>query len=301
MIDLKKTNIEHVILTGNNSFKCFHYKVGINDIMPLHKHQEWELSLVIKGKGHRIIGDKLESAFEQELILLPPDQPHCWIFERNEDGYTENITVQFTNDLIARLGAFPEFLPIDIFFHHQVMSVEIMGDDAEKIKTSLEGIDEKDGYNRLMSLIDVLHVISMMKNFREISAVLAGNSKNEIEKINRIQKVYRYISSNYHHTIRLKDVADVACLSETSFSTFFKDITRCRFSEYLDRFRVEMAANLLLNNDDSSISDICYDVGFNDVPHFNRMFRRIKGCSPSEYCQQWKGYVGKSLNNDDGR
>ena len=74
MIDLKKTNIEHVILTGNNSFKCFHYKVGINDIMPLHKHQEWELSLVIKGKGHRIIGDKLESAFEQELILLPPDQ-----------------------------------------------------------------------------------------------------------------------------------------------------------------------------------------------------------------------------------
>ncbi|MCH4156474.1 MAG: AraC family transcriptional regulator [Muribaculaceae bacterium] len=287
MINLKKINIEQVMLTGNSSFKCFHYKVGIDDAMPLHRHNEWELSWIIKGRGHHIIGDKLESAHEQELILLPPNMPHCWIFDKDKQEYTENITLQFADDLIIKLGTFKELSLIDEFFHQLKSGIEITGADAEKLKSLLMDVDKKDDFGRLITLVEILHGITFMESYREISEITDSNSKMRMEKISRIQKVYCYISNNYRHSIRLKDVAEVACISETSFCSFFKDVTRCRFSEYLCRFRIDMAANMLLNRKDFPISDICYDVGFNDVPHFNRMFRRIKGCTPSEYCRKW--------------
>lgn len=290
MIDLQKINIEQVMLTGNSSFKCFHYKVSIDDVMPLHRHNEWELSWIIKGRGHHIIGDKLESMHDQELILLPPNMPHCWIFDMKEQNYTENITVQFTDDLITQLGLFKEMSSINDFFHHLTTGIEIISEDAYRLKLLLTNIDQKDDFCRFMILINILHTLSEIKCFREISYTRGNKAGMDMEKIDRIQKVYCYISNNYSHQVSLKDVADVACLSETSFCTFFKDITRQRFSEYLCKFRIDMAANMLINKRDATISSICYDVGFNDVPHFNRMFKRIKGCTPSEYSKRWKSH-----------
>src|SRR5574344_1105314 len=208
MIDLKTAKTEQVMLTGNTSFKCYHYRVSIDDAMPLHRHDEWELSWIIKGTGHHVIGDQLESAYEQEVILLPPNMPHCWIFDNNKEGYTENITIQFADSLISQLNQLKEMSFLGTYFHTHSSGIEIKGDDADRLRSLLKSMEEKDDFDRLLIFIHILRTISSIQHYRTISSSSASGTDFSKEKIDRIQKVYCYISSNYSNPIRLKDVAD---------------------------------------------------------------------------------------------
>ena len=82
--------------------------------------------------------------------------------------------------------------------------------------------------------------------------------------------------------ITLEQIANIASMSKGSFCSFFKKNTRVSFVNYLSQYRIEIAAQLL-REDNRPIANICFDVGFNDIPHFNRIFKRILGVSPSKY------------------
>jgi AraC-like DNA-binding protein len=66
------------------------------------------------------------------------------------------------------------------------------------------------------------------------------------------------------------------------FTRFFKDTTGMTFWQYLNNYKVSKAVNLLINTSDS-ISEIAFNSGFNSIKTFNRVFKQVKGCSPSEF------------------
>jgi AraC-like DNA-binding protein/ligand-binding sensor protein len=97
-----------------------------------------------------------------------------------------------------------------------------------------------------------------------------------------IRRARAYILANQADPIDLEKVAQAMHVSTFYFCKMFKKATGLTFTDYLSRVRVEKAKTLLLNPH-LRISEIAYDVGFQSLTHFNRMFRKIVGESPTVY------------------
>lgn len=279
----RKVNYEHIYTTAVESFKYRYYNVSINDSMPLHQHPEWEVSFILKGKGSLLIGNDLKYFGEGNLTLVPPHIPHCWIFDKSSnEERTESITIQFRDELISScLSQLAELTQICHKIYSIGQSRIIQGNAARIISQHMIDMNTQTSLKRLCSFLEI---ISLIANCQEYIPI--GQSETietyPVQDLPRIEKVYRYISANYMYKITLKDIASVASMSETAFCTFFKQITRQSFSAFLAQYRIEMAVKLLFESN-TTISDICFAVGFNDIPHFNRTFKKLKGYSPKEY------------------
>lgn len=112
--------------------------------------------------------------------------------------------------------------------------------------------------------------------------VVVHNDHAEPPMITRAKK---YIKTNQSEDISLGQVAKAVNTSTFYFCKMFKKATGINFTEYLSRVRLEKARNLLLNPN-LRISEIAYEVGFQSLTHFNRIFKKVVGQSPTEYRKQ---------------
>ena len=97
-----------------------------------------------------------------------------------------------------------------------------------------------------------------------------------------IAKAKEYIRENQAEDLSLGQVAKAVNTSTFYFCKMFKKVTGINFTDYLSRVRIEKAKNLLLNPN-LRVSEIAFEVGFQSLTHFNRVFKRIVGHSPTEY------------------
>ena len=102
----------------------------------------------------------------------------------------------------------------------------------------------------------------------------------------RILKGKNYISKNYIDELRLPELANMAGMSPSAFSRFFKLHTGRNISEYIIDLRLGYAARMLVDAA-KSISESGVDFGFINLSNFNRIFKKKKGCSPSEFRENY--------------
>jgi AraC-like DNA-binding protein/ligand-binding sensor protein len=95
----------------------------------------------------------------------------------------------------------------------------------------------------------------------------------------------QFIIEHQTEELSLKQVASAVHTSKFYFCKMFKKSTGINFTDYLARVRTERAKNLLLNPN-LRVSEIAYEVGFQSLTHFNRVFKRILGSSPTHYREQ---------------
>jgi AraC-like DNA-binding protein len=91
-----------------------------------------------------------------------------------------------------------------------------------------------------------------------------------------------YVASHQSDPIKLEQIARALNVSKYHFCRSFKHATGLTFVEYLSRVRIEKA-KILLHNNNLRVSEIAYEVGFQSITHFNRIFRKLVGYSPTEY------------------
>jgi YesN/AraC family two-component response regulator len=97
-----------------------------------------------------------------------------------------------------------------------------------------------------------------------------------------VSRAKDYIRQNLQNDVTLTDVAKAACTSTFYICKLFKRHTGVNFTEYVSRLRVERAKELLANPN-LRISEIAYEVGFQSLTHFNRIFRKMEGQAPTAY------------------
>lgn len=127
-------------------------------------------------------------------------------------------------------------------------------------------------------------IVTMMKLFGEYLSVLSNQiavRQNNAEPV-FIVKAKQFIADNYSESLSLEQVAKAVNTSSFYFCKMFKRITGLNFTEYVSRVRIERAKNLLLNPN-LRISEIAFEVGFQSLTHFNRVFRKMVGLSPTDY------------------
>jgi AraC-like DNA-binding protein len=108
-----------------------------------------------------------------------------------------------------------------------------------------------------------------------------------VEQANRrpsaiVEEAKELLESSFRQDLTLKTVAEKLAVSQSHLSRLFRKETGFTFTEYLNRLRLEEAARLLLDRS-LSVTDVCYQVGFQSLPHFQRLFRDFYGKSPSAY------------------
>lgn len=97
-----------------------------------------------------------------------------------------------------------------------------------------------------------------------------------------IARAKAYIQAHYMEQLALGQVAAAVNTSIFYFCKLFKKVAGINFTEYVSRVRIEKAKNLLLNPN-LRVTEIAYEVGFQSLTHFNRVFKKITGESPTEY------------------
>lgn len=97
-----------------------------------------------------------------------------------------------------------------------------------------------------------------------------------------VRHAVEFIENHYAQQITLSDVAAAAAYSRCHFSRLFKEQLGICFVSYLSRVRIRHAADLLTRSD-MTVTEVALEVGFNDLSHFERVFRATQGVSPTKY------------------
>ena len=252
---------------------------------PIHNHKVFELNFVEHAAGvRRIVGDSNEVIGEYDLVLITsPDLEHVWEQNDCQSEEIREVTVQFDID----------FGDNSIFARNPFNSMKKMMVEAQKglcfpmdaIMKVYQQIDTlssiKDGFYAFMQFMTILYELSKCEGARPLAS--SSFAKVEVSSDSRrVQKVKNFIDQNYRYEIRLPQLADIAGMSPSAFSRFFKLHTGRNLSEYIIEMRLGYASRLLVDTS-KGIAEICYDCGFNNLSNFNRIFRKKKNCSPSEF------------------
>ena len=257
-------------------------------IYPIHNHSVYELNFVENAKGERrIVGDSQEVIGDYDLCLITsPDLEHVW--EQNEchsDDIRE-ITVQFDFSMSDEtlFGRNP-YASITRMMQEAKKGLSFPMQAIMKVYGMLDTLSSvKDGFYAVQQFLTILYELSRCE-----SRTLASSSYAKVtveDDSRRILKVKNFISKNYMDELRLPELASLAGMSSSAFSRFFKLHTGRNISEYIIDLRLGYAARMLVDTA-KSISEIGFDCGFNNLSNFNRIFKKKKGCSPSEFRESY--------------
>ena len=259
---------------------------------PWHNHPEYELVLVTKGRGKRMVGDTIGRFYENDLVFMGPYTPHEYLcdpeYYNHPDGFRgECIFIQFLYDFMGeKFFEIPENAALKKFVKESSRGYEFFGESKEKIISIMLKMGDMNYTERLYSLFSIFKIFSTTKDINILSSIAFKETfwLNEKEPM---QKALQFISQNFHKSIHIQDLVKITNMSKTSFSTAFKQTYGIPFKDYLLNIRVGYACKLLTHSS-CNISGIAYESGFENISNFNRQFKKTKGITPSKFIDQIK-------------
>jgi AraC-like DNA-binding protein len=258
---------------------------------PIHNHEVYELNFVENANGvRRIVGDSSEVIGNYDLVLITsPVLEHVWEQNNCTSQDVREITVQFKFGLDEEDGLFEKtpFASIHQMLKEAQKGLAFPMQAIMKVYgliTSISGIQDR--FEALMQFIRILHILSEEDGARSLASSAYAKVKVEDDS-RRVLKVKNYINENYMYEIKLETLADIANMSQSAFSRFFKLHTGRTLSDYIIDTRLGYATRMLLDTQDS-IANISFNCGYNNFSNFNRIFKRKKGCSPSEFREKYR-------------
>lgn len=276
-------------LTQNDCFTMFS-RVKKEFNFPLHYHDEYELNLIINAKGaKRIIGDHIEVIEDMELVLVGPNLPHAWFTHECTSQNITEVTVQWHKDLLD-----DKFLKrnqlsfIRKMFERSSKGISFSKEAITAIAPRILSLNKKSGFDSVISLMLILHDLSTSRSMYTLSDTGFTNDLVVTYNSRRLDKAFEYMNNNYDKAIVLKDVAKLVNMTEVSFSRFIKKRTGFTFIDSLNEIRLGHASRMLIDST-HSIAEISYNCGFNNISNFNRIFKKKKNCTPSEFRQNFSG------------
>jgi AraC-like DNA-binding protein len=275
-------------LTPSDCFTIFSKKKKKFDFPP-HYHEEFELNLVINAAGSkRVVGGNIEVIDELDLVLIGPNLYHAWFTHQCQSEEFTELTIQFHRDLFD-----DKFLKrnqlsfLKNMLDRSQRGISFGQDSILKLKDRLLGLVKKSGFDSVLELLSILHELSTARDMRALSDPSFTNEKFCYNS-RRIEKVFEHMNSNYNKQVTLAEVARIANMPEASFSRFIKKRTGKTFIDSLNEIRLGHASRMLIDST-TTVAEIAYKCGFNNISNFNRIFKRKKMCIPREFRETYTG------------
>lgn len=250
--------------------------------VPLHWHEDVEFIYIKKGRGILVIEGVEYEVCAGDIAFLIPGNIHG-IFQYEDDSMEyENILFDekmFSSSLDEFYDSF--LLP---FFQNTVDVPHIFNQGVpgyESIKRYLDANDNISSHREGAWGLAIkgnlyLLLFNLVTLYEE--KIDASSKKN----IDKLKPVIKHVELHYSEPTTVSDMADIAGFSESHFMRFFKETFGVSFITYLNDYRLSMAARLLLSTEEN-ILDISQEVGFDNLSHFNRQFKKKYDKTPKEY------------------
>lgn len=257
-----------------------------------HFHPEYQLFVVLEGKGTRFIGDTIKPFKEGDMVFMGPNLPHIWrsdhaYFAKNKSLRTRGIVIYLQeNFLCAPIDQKEEMEKIHYLFQRSIRGLEVKGKTNKRITEMMIVLTTLKGVESIIQLLKILNTLAKSKDCLPIAHAGYVNLYKENEK-DRMNKVIAYVMSNFKNKIGLIEVANLANMTHTSFSRYFKSRVNKSFSEFLCEVRIDHACKLL-HEAEMSVSQVSYECGFYTLSNFNKQFKDMTGKTPLMYKKEYK-------------
>lgn len=275
----EQTNPETTIWFDDKEYKHFYN--------PWHYHPELELTLILKSFGLRYVGDSIENFSAGDLVLVGSNLPHLWMndhsyFEAEKNETARAIVIKFSPDFAGDLFMkLPEMKHINNLIQEEAaLGLKIQGDLRDRVENKLAEFSILDNTNRLIQLIKILDEISRSKEYVKLSSISYRNTGSA--QATRVSTVLDYLARNYHKELTLDMVAAQVNMNRNAFCRFFKKATRKSLFTVINEVRISKARNLLVETR-MDVTQICYEVGYNNISNFHRAFKNNTRMSPLVY------------------
>lgn len=254
-----------------------------------HFHPELELVYVNKGKGRRHIGNHLSYFNNSQLILIGSNLPHNGFVDRLTSKGKETL-VQFHPEFLGDLfNKLPEMKNIVQLIERAKKGILFKVEIKQIVGPKIEKLPKYEGIKRVTKLLEILELLALTDNY----VLLNENGymlETQPQDSNKIDKIFKYVNKNYQEHITLDEISSHVSLTVPAFCRYFKKVTGKTFTQFVNECRIFYATKLLTESQ-SSITDICFECGFNNFSHFNKVFNEVIGKSASKYRSEMKHII----------
>ncbi len=279
-------------ISPDRAFECHFLEAPYFD-PNWHFHPEYQLFTVLKGTGTRFVGDHVQPFKPGDLVLTGPDLPHLWrsdpeYFEGDKSLMTEGVVIYFPEALFAS----PFLQKVETLQIRQLLARSARGISyghtvVDVVRPMMMALPEKKDFEGILHLLRMLHLLSTAEDYTLLANPGYSNSLSASDT-ERMNKVHAYVMKNFREKITLEDVAAIANMTPSSFSRYFRTHANKTFSEFLAGIRIGYSCKLLIERE-ISISQACYESGFNTLSNFNRQFKAYTQVTPMEYRNRYLG------------
>ncbi len=257
---------------------------------PIHFHPEFEINYIYNAEGaKRVVGDHVENIGRRELIMVGPNLYHGWENDKNStQELLHEITLQFPRELFAdHLINLNLLKPIHKLFNNANRGIKFSQETIKTLEPKIYSLSQKKGFEGYLIFQSLLYELAISTD-QQLLTNISFQSKNDFHNSERIEKVYKYVKKNFGEKLMLEDAANMVNMSIISFSRLIKQRTGKSFVDFVNEIRLGYATRWLIESN-KSISEICFECGFNNISNFNRTFKKKQGCTPSEFRSNFTG------------
>lgn len=279
-------DLELVAVPRDESFKIWSHGYPYRTVR-WHFHPEYEIQLITSTTGKYFVGDYIGNFAPGNLVMMGSNLPHNWVSNVPQGDHVDErcLILQFDAGFVTRaIKVFPELRRVESLLDASrwgVLFTPETGVAAEPVMREMLGAKGMRRLTLFLALFDLL--VQSVAPVKLASAAYCADPAHYAES--RINHVLSYIGKNLSQELRETELAELVGQSVSAFSRYFRRHTGVPFVQYVNRLRINLACQLLMSGE-LNITDICYQVGFNNLSNFNRQFLSLKGMSPS----RWRAY-----------
>ncbi|WP_462319359.1 helix-turn-helix domain-containing protein [Marinilabilia sp.] len=257
---------------------------------PVHFHPEYELNFIANADGaRRVVGDHMEEIDDLELVMVGPNLYHGWENYKNSGSVLlHEVTLQFPGDLFQNQLLQKNILkPIRELLHNSNRGILFSKETSLMAAERLIHMSKKRSFDSYIEFQSLLYDLAISRDQRLLTNI-SFQKNNDFYNSDKIEKIYNFVRDNYTQRIKLEDAANLLNMSIVSFSRLIKQRTGKSFVDFVNEVRLGYATRMLIETT-KSVSEICYECGFNNISNFNRTFKKKQNCTPSEFRTNFNG------------
>jgi AraC-like DNA-binding protein len=279
-----KPDLEVVQIREGESFKAWSHGYPFHTVR-WHFHPEYEIHLVVATEGRYFIGDFIGEFGPGNLILTGPNLPHNWVSDVPKDVTVplRCRIIQFSEDFIGGvMGVFPELAALGPVLEASRRGLLFSKETAASIAPFMEELMTAQGARRIELFMLIAGALSRAQGSEVLAS--AGYLPDPSGYMSAgMNKALAFIREHLTVPFSEADLAEIAGQSTSAFSRAFRRHTGMSLVQYVKRLRINLACQILMSDEQASITDICFEVGFNNLSNFNRQFLVEKGMPPSQF------------------
>jgi len=274
-----KAKLEAISSDTDSSFRIL-LTPKLNEIFYWHFHPEYEIVYVEAPVGFRHIGDHISKYEHSDLALIGSNIPHL-NFDYGVKSIAETIVVQMRDDFLGKdFFSLPELASIKNLFEKAESGLAFYGETKKIAGEKLKQLISLSHFSQLLCLLEVLQLLAQSSEVIMLHAKPIANA-SVLKEQQRLHKVYHFIETNYLDNIDVNEVAKSCNLTTAAFCRYFKKSTHYTFTDFLNRFRINQSKKILMQN--KTVTEACFESGFENMSHFNKTFKKFTGENPSAF------------------